>query len=795
MLYQAIAGACFAAAAGLTWYLVRQMRAAPADATAPSSEPAARDRLSGSAEDWCKVLDGEALLLHCHAQPTLDEILRQTRLAPEVFHRDLRAALVAYAEFVQLVPASESHHHAHPGGLLAHTLEVLLAATTLRNGYLLPLHAATEAIDKQRDHWTFAVFLAALLHDIGKIMADLRLTVRDGAKAPIRRWSPLSGALTQSRAVEYRVGFAPNAERDYLAHKKLGLVLLQGIVPANALAFLGREPAVLDALTCCLGGEDKPSSAAAQGAKALAQIIKRADQQSVAHNLQHGPRVRFATANSVPLIERLMSATRALLAQGTVLPLNRDGAAGWVYEGALWFVAKRLADTVRTALQSEEGAEAGVPGADKNDRLFDTWQDYGMVELNPATGQAIWHVMVQGEGYQHRLAMLKFPLAKLYDDAARYPAAMSGTITPVAREASAGEANSAAPKAGGNAPGSAATPPPTRTVPAPKPVGQGAKKLAQSVEQGVQASSEAKPTVPAAPLTPPLAPARSTGGEAPHRAPPEPDDLIFEDVPPPTMAVATEIAPRCAPTDPAPAPIPPPKAAGGIRAPKAPARRPAPMQKASGNVPTPATEPAPAPSSPPVVTAPLPVPPGSEAHRVEDDGLLDEADAVGGRRKKASKPVRVPDASTAAPVAPFAVAPKAHAAQEPTALAIAFIEWVQMGLATGALKYNETGAPIHFIAAGMALVSPRIFRDYALEANENADAVQKQVIAAGWHVKGPANSNILHYAVLKRDGARAGKLSVVLIDHVERWVNPVPPANACLMPFELSQTVVGARTP
>lgn len=260
---------------------------------------------------------------------------------------------------------------------MAHTLEVILVALRLRNGYLLPLHAPTELIDQQRDHWTFAVFLAALLHDIGKIMTGLRLQVRDAPKAPIRRWLPLSGALTQSRATEYRIGFAPAAERDYLAHKKLALVLLQGIVTPNALAFLGRESLVLESLTQFLGApEDKPTDAAADGARALADIVKQADRHSVAHNLQHGPRDRFASATAVPLIERLMAAMRTLLAQGTALPLNRARAAGCSSDGAIWFVAKRLADSVRAMLQ-KDGLDDGIPGPTKNDRLFDAWQDYG----------------------------------------------------------------------------------------------------------------------------------------------------------------------------------------------------------------------------------------------------------------------------------------------------------------------------------------------------------------------------------------------------------------------------------
>ena len=102
------------------------------------------------------------------------------------------------------------------------------------------------------------------------------------------------------------------------------------------------------------------------------------------------------------------------------------------------------------------------------------------------------------------------------------------------------------------------------------------------------------------------------------------------------------------------------------------------------------------------------------------------------------------------------------------------------------MTYNEPGSPIHFLPSGMALVSPRIFRDYAEAVGESSNTVQQQVIAAGWNVKAAGNSNILHFAVVKRDGVRAGKLSAVVSEHPERWVNPVPPVNGCIVPFEMS---------
>src|SRR5699024_7610437 len=90
---------------------------------------------------------------------------------------------------------SESHHHAHPGGLLVHTLEVLIAAMTWRNGHFLPEGDTIERVDSQRDQWTYVVFFAALLHDIAKPMTDLRITWRAQQMPEALRWTPIAGSL------------------------------------------------------------------------------------------------------------------------------------------------------------------------------------------------------------------------------------------------------------------------------------------------------------------------------------------------------------------------------------------------------------------------------------------------------------------------------------------------------------------------------------------------------------------------------------------------------------------------
>jgi hypothetical protein len=46
-----------------------------------------------------------------------------TDFSTEAMDADVWPLLIKFSEFVQLLPASESHHHAQPGGLLIHLLE------------------------------------------------------------------------------------------------------------------------------------------------------------------------------------------------------------------------------------------------------------------------------------------------------------------------------------------------------------------------------------------------------------------------------------------------------------------------------------------------------------------------------------------------------------------------------------------------------------------------------------------------------------------------------------------------
>jgi len=66
-----------------------------------------------------------SLLATPRRQKLLEHIWQRTSLSRRQFATLYRTPLERYAELVQQFPASESHHHAYPGGMLDHGLEIV----------------------------------------------------------------------------------------------------------------------------------------------------------------------------------------------------------------------------------------------------------------------------------------------------------------------------------------------------------------------------------------------------------------------------------------------------------------------------------------------------------------------------------------------------------------------------------------------------------------------------------------------------------------------------------------------
>lgn len=688
---------------------------------------------------------------------------RRTRFSSGNFVRDCAPVLEAFAEFVQMLPASESHHHAQPGGLWLHALEVLDAALTFRAGMEIPPSATTEDRKKQEHRWTYAVFVAALLHDVGKPVTDVKVQLFGEDPRAGRPWAPMAGSMKTFGAHWYSISFAEPGERDYKAHQKLAAMLLHSFVPQRSLRWLAEEGDALPQLLAYLSGEDPDGL--------LGAIVKRADSDSVRRNLLHGPRTRFASARTRPLVERLMEALRRMLQDGGVLPLNRAGAAGWVYDGKVWFVCKRLADEVRAYLAKNESGQA-LPGAERNDRLFDTWQEYGAA-LPAPDGGAVWSVRVECDGWSppDALTVLCFPLDKLYADPAAYPRPMNGrvvatggalpaaSVAPAAGSATgtgagAGAPNKSKPAAASSAP-AAALPSATHraaTVAVPVPVSPPAagESLGSTSAAGGGAAVIAAAAVP----QPSEAAAGGDGREAP--------------------ASPTGVQARESVAGPLPAPVPLPMPVPVAE--RAPPAADELQRQAAGSSAAAAGG-------------------AGDGDAEDDDGVLSAEDTA---TREFAPPAATKTPELGLPLRPLERGQRPptggsiKSSKGPSPAATAFMAWVAAGVGSGALKYNEEAAPVHFVREGALLLSPELFRRFLAEHESVPDGpiaalreshgekafarLQNELAKSGWTVRN-GDENVHHYAFIKADKQLSRAASFFLIGRPELFWNPVPAPN------------------
>ncbi|WP_447980898.1 MULTISPECIES: MobH family relaxase [Pseudomonadota] len=357
-----------------------------------------------------------SLLATPRRQKLLEHIWHRTSLSRKQFATLYRIPLERYAELVQQFPASESHHHSYPGGMLDHGLEIVAYSLKLRQSHLLPVGASPEDQAAQSEAWTAAVAYAALLHDIGKIAVDLHVELADG-----NTWHPWHGPLLQPYRFRYR------EDREYRLHSAATGLLYRQLLDRHVLDWLSGYPALWAPLLYVLAGQY-------EHAGILGELVVQADRASVAQELGGDP-ARVMAAPKHALQRKLLDGLRYLLKEE--LKLNQPEASdGWLTEDALWLVSKTVSDKLRAHLLSQ-GID-GIPA--NNTAVFNVLQDHGML-LPTSDGKAIWRATVtSATGWSHAFTLLRLAPALIWESGER-PTSFAGTvaidITPTENEAGA----------------------------------------------------------------------------------------------------------------------------------------------------------------------------------------------------------------------------------------------------------------------------------------------------------------------------------------------------------------------
>jgi len=366
---------------------------------APTSGPPTRN-------GFTRPSSGTALLATPRRQKLIENIWQRTSLSREQFVSLYRDPLERYADLVQQLPASENHHHAYPGGLLDHGLEIVAYALKIRQNYLLPIGAPPESQAAQAEAWSAAVAYGALLHDLGKIAVDIEVVLEDGTS-----WHPWHGRLDKPYRFRYVKG------RDYQLHGAASALVYGQVLPLHVLDWLSTYRELWSSLIFVLAGQY-------QHAGVLGEMIVQADQASVAQELGANPqRAMEAPKNTIQ--RQLADGLRTLVTDKFKLNQPDGPSDGWLTQDALWLVSKPAADQLR-ALMLSQGVE-GIPSS--NAPFFNLLQDQAIIQVN-GQDKAIWKATVEnGHGWSQTFTFLKVAPALIWPDHADRPAPYGGVLT------------------------------------------------------------------------------------------------------------------------------------------------------------------------------------------------------------------------------------------------------------------------------------------------------------------------------------------------------------------------------
>jgi integrating conjugative element relaxase (TIGR03760 family) len=365
------------------------------------SKPSAAQMPKG----FLQPANAQDLLASPRRQKLLENIWQRASLSRQQFADLYRKPLERYAELVQQLPASENHHHAHPGGMLDHGLEIVAYALKIRQSYLLPIGAPPESQSAQAEAWTAAAAYGALIHDLGKIAVDVHIELQGG-----KTWHPWHGPIKHPYRFRYVKG------RNYQLHGAAAALIYAQLLSPDILDWLSGFPEVWSQLIFILAGQY-------ENAGILGEIVVKADQASVAQELGGNP-ARALAAPKQSLQRQLADGLRYLVRDKFKLNQPDGPSDGWLAQDALWLVSKPIADQLRAYLLTQ-GIE-GVPNS--NAPFFNMLQDQGVIQTN-AQDKAIWKATIDnGHGWRNTFTLLKLSPALIWNDPNDRPSVYSGTL-------------------------------------------------------------------------------------------------------------------------------------------------------------------------------------------------------------------------------------------------------------------------------------------------------------------------------------------------------------------------------
>ena len=259
----------------------------------------------------------------------IQRIIEQAVTSEEITGKFYLPTIERFASFVQLLPASQTHHHHDAGGLFRHSLEVGYRALQLADRVLV---GGTRTPRQRRDlqpRWQFAVFAAALCHDGGKPMYDMTVSNFERTLS----WKPITEDLyiwaIRNKLNGYYIDWREGRGRQ---HTALAILLMDRIITREALEWL--ELSGMDLVTWLTESLNYNPSAT----NLIHELVIKADQFSVERNLKSiGATLVAHDQFNAPTERYLIEIMKSLITEG-MWRINEPGARVWKIDEHVYIV-------------------------------------------------------------------------------------------------------------------------------------------------------------------------------------------------------------------------------------------------------------------------------------------------------------------------------------------------------------------------------------------------------------------------------------------------------------------------
>lgn len=219
---------------------------------------------SKSLKNLTSMVAPAQFLADTRRQALLQKISDYSKLELPRFDSLCASLIDNLVSYCQNLPESTNSYYAQAGGLVDHALNRTEAALSLFQEFMLQEQSE---ISEEQKLWQYALFCAAILQGIGKLVMDYQINLYDVNGQSVKQCNPLLENMANI-ASYYDYKFIKEGDVEF--RRRLNLLMAKALMPSSGFSWIASNSQVL-AVWLALLNEDQRSSGT------LGAILIRAD--------------------------------------------------------------------------------------------------------------------------------------------------------------------------------------------------------------------------------------------------------------------------------------------------------------------------------------------------------------------------------------------------------------------------------------------------------------------------------------------------------------------------------------